>query len=126
MEDKKSVKIGIIGAGHLGRYHIECTKRIPGFILQGIYDIDQDRSEEISYQYGINRYDNFQDMLDEVEAVVVVTPTSTHYDIALETIHAGKNLFIEKPLTDNPLTSRELVKLIEGKKLVGRVGNVES
>ncbi len=125
LKEENRIKIGIIGAGHLGRYHIECTQRIEGFSLEGIYDIDTDRSENISTQYGVNIFKSIKEMLDGVDAVCIVTPTSTHYDIGLQVINAGKHLFIEKPLTDHPSTSRKLTELIHDKKIVGRVGHVE-
>ena len=109
---REKVKIGIIGAGHLGKYHIECTQRIEGFSLEGIYDIDDSRAEKISSQYGVRVFKDFDEMLDHVEAVCVVTPTSTHHSIGMKALNAGKHLFIEKPLTDNPISSKELADLV--------------
>ncbi len=125
VKDQDKIKIGIIGAGHLGRYHIECTRRIEGFSLEGIYDIDKNRSEQISSQYGVISFGDINEMLNHVDAVCIVTPTGTHYSIAMQAVDAGKHLFIEKPLTDNPSTSRVLADLIVEKKLIGRVGHVE-
>ncbi|MEP6647862.1 MAG: Gfo/Idh/MocA family oxidoreductase [Saprospiraceae bacterium] len=123
VEDK--IKIGIIGTGHLGRYHIECAQRIEELSLIGIYDIDSERSQQMASTYNVRLYQGLKDLLKDVDAVCIVTPTSTHYDIALEVIKAGKHLFIEKPLTDHPDTSRDLANLISQKKLIGRVGHVE-
>ena len=119
------IKLGIIGAGHLGRYHIECAERIEGFALQGIYDSDLQRADQISSQYGVRNFKTIDALLEAVDAVCIVTPTSTHYSIAIQAINAGRHLFIEKPLTDHPSTSRELADLIAEKKLIGRVGHVE-
>jgi len=125
IKDQDKIKLGIIGAGHLGRFHIECAQRIEGFSLEGIYDIDSERSLQIGAQYNVNTYDDANELINSVEAVCIVTPTSTHYEIAMQAITAGKHVFIEKPLTDHPETSRKLADLIEGKKLIGRVGHVE-
>jgi predicted dehydrogenase len=125
MGQTKPVEIGVIGAGHLGRYHIECLKRIEGFALSGFYDVDPVRAEEISGQYGIPAFRRVEELMTHVQAVCIVTPTVSHYEIALAAISAGKHLFIEKPLTGDPGTSRHLADLIEAKGLVGRVGHVE-
>lgn len=125
MEQTNKVNIGVIGAGHLGRFHIECLKRIPGFDLKGFYDLDPERAKEIAEKYAIPFFHQPDELLDAVEAVCIVTPTITHFDLALKAIEAGKHLFIEKPLTDLPETSRKLANLLETKNLVGRVGHVE-
>jgi predicted dehydrogenase len=119
------VRIGIVGAGHLGRYHIECIQRIEGFSLVGFYDADVARVEEIKTRYQIPAFDSYQDIMHAVDALCIVTPTVTHYDLAVEAIEAGKHLFIEKPLTDNPETSHDLHQRLTAKNLVGRVGHVE-
>ncbi len=119
------VRLGIIGAGHLGRFHIECAKRIAGFTLAGIYDLDAGRSAEIGSQYNVHVFQNLDELLDHTDAVCIVTPTSTHFDIAMRALEANKHVFIEKPLTDHPDTSRQLADQIKEKQLVGRVGHVE-
>src|SRR5688500_10743169 len=119
------VRIGVIGAGHLGRFHIECIERIDGFTLTGFYDVDENRAHEISAAYHVNAFDSLHSLLANNDAVCIVTPTRTHYELGLEVINAGKHLFIEKPLTDNPATSFELSDRILEKGLIGRVGHVE-
>ncbi len=122
---KKLISIGVIGAGHLGRYHIECIERIEGFSLTGFYDIDENRAEEISAKYKLKAFDNIDSIFNEVDAVCIVTPTSSHYDLGMKAIESGKHIFIEKPLTDRTDTSKQLAESIDGKNLIGRVGHVE-
>jgi predicted dehydrogenase len=119
------IRIGIAGAGHLGRYHIECIQRIEGFDLVGFYDPDAARVDEIRARYEIPAFASFDKLLDAVEALCIVTPTITHFDLAREAIEAGKHLFIEKPLTDHPDTSFDLHQRLTQRNLVGRVGHVE-
>lgn len=121
----QAIRIGVIGTGHLGRYHIECIQRIEGYELAGIYDIDAGRADEISKTYGTKSFDSIKTLLDKVDAVCIVTPTSTHHDLGITVIDAGKHLFIEKPLTDSPATSKELAERIDSRKLIGMVGHVE-
>ncbi len=125
METTHPIRIGLAGAGHLGRFHIECLQRIEGFQFIGFHDSDPARAEDIQKKYNVACLSSFQELLDQVEAICIVTPTVTHYELAVAAMEAGKHLFIEKPLTDNPETSLKLVNILEEKKLVGRVGHVE-
>ncbi len=123
--DILKVRIGVIGAGHLGRFHIECIQRIDGFTLAGFYDVDPLRADEIASKYHVTAYASPELLFKEVDALCIVTPTSTHYDLAIKALEAGLHLFIEKPLTDDPVTSNKLTELIQEKNLIGRVGHVE-
>ena len=125
MGQASKVEIGVIGAGHLGRYHIECLQRIEGFSLVGFYDVDPVRAAEISEKYTIPSFESTSALMDNVQALCIVTPTVTHYELACAAIEAGKHLFIEKPLTDVSSTSRKLADMIADRQLVGRVGHVE-
>ncbi len=125
MEATQTVNIGVIGAGHLGRFHIECIQRIPGFRLMGFHDANPARAKEIAEKYKIESFDAVDVLFKKVDAVCIVTPTVTHFELALKAIELGKHVFVEKPLTDLPETSRKLADLIESNNLVGRVGHVE-
>jgi predicted dehydrogenase len=125
METSHPIRIGLAGAGHLGRFHIECLQRIDEFNLVGFHDSDMSRAEEIRNKYSVAYFPSFEELLDKVDALCIVTPTITHHELALTAIEAGKHLFIEKPLTDNPVTSLELVRRLKENNLVGRVGHVE-
>lgn len=126
MTNKTSpIPIGVVGAGHLGKFHIECLLRIPGFTLVGFVDSDPARAAEIAAQYALKAYPDFSALLSDVDAVDIVTPTVHHHSLALKVLQAGKQLFVEKPLTDDPLTCRSLAKEAASRGLVGRVGHVE-
>jgi len=125
MQTTHRIRIGLAGAGHLGRFHIECLQRIDEFDLVGFHDSDTERADEIHKKYNVVYFPSFDALLDQVEALCIVTPTITHYELALKAMEAGKHLFIEKPLTDHPETSFDLVKKLKEKNLVGRVGHVE-
>jgi len=125
MELTHPIRIGIAGAGHLGRFHIECIQRIEEFEFVGFHDSDPSRAEEIQSQYNVVYWPTFDALLEKVDALCIVTPTITHHELALKAIAAGKHLFIEKPLTDHPGTSMDLVNRLAEKNLIGRVGHVE-
>lgn len=121
----EQVRIGVIGTGHLGKYHIECIERIEGFVLIGFYDIDENTAQKISSTYQVKAFDDIDQLMNEVDAVCIVTPTSTHYELGLKAIQKGLHLFIEKPLTDSAETSRLLSEKLAEANLTGRVGHVE-
>ena len=125
MTQNQTVRIGVAGAGHLGKYHIECIQRIDGFSLIGFFDVDVNRSREMADKYAIRSFDSFAALLNEVEALCIVTPTITHHELACQAIEAGKHVFIEKPLTDLPVSSYDLVEKMASSGLIGRVGHVE-
>jgi len=125
MEASQPIRIGLAGAGHLGRYHIECIQRIEEFELIGFHDSDEARAEEIRNKYNVACFPSFSSLLDQVDAICIVTPTVTHHELAIAALDAGKHLFIEKPLTDLPDTCNDLVKRLAAANLVGRVGHVE-
>ena len=83
MGQQHQVEIGVIGAGHLGRYHIECLSRIEGFSLVGFYDVDQARAEEISAKYNLTAFESPEALMDRVAALCIVTPTVAHFDMAV-------------------------------------------
>lgn len=125
MKHTHPIRIGLVGAGHLGRFHIECIQRIEEFEFIGFHDSDPSRAEEIQTKYNVAYWPTFDELLEKVDALCIVTPTITHHALALKAIEAGKHLFIEKPLTDHPETSADLVSRLTEKKLIGRVGHVE-
>ncbi len=121
----KPLKVGVIGVGHLGRYHAEKFAQLEEAELVGVVDIREERAREIAQKYGVAWFKDFRELLPKVEAVSIVTPTVTHYEIARECLLTGKHLFVEKPLTDQPETAEEVVQLAEEKGLVLQVGHIE-
>ena len=121
----KKVKVGVIGVGHLGRFHAEKFARMEEAELRGVVDIREERAREIAEKYGTAWFTDFRKLLPEVEALSIVTPTITHFEIAKECLLAGKHLFIEKPITDRLETAEELVSLAERQGLILQVGHIE-
>lgn len=128
MENKK-LNIGLAGCGHLGKIHAkllnEITANSGNTFFKGIYDIDKDVTGKVSAEYSVTGYETLDKMLDEIDALVIVTPTSTHFDSAKEAIKRGINIFIEKPVTGSLNQAEELQKLAEGKDIKIQVGHVE-
>ena len=126
-KDRGSISIGVIGCGHWGPNHIRSFRSLPGVDVNWAVDNDAQRRSHVSSLYDrLRATDNFDEMLDDesVDAVVVATPTSSHYKIAMAAIEAGKHVLCEKPLGVNSNECRELIEAAAARGVVLMVGHV--
>jgi predicted dehydrogenase len=119
------IKIGVIGAGHLGKIHIRLLKEIKEFDLIGFYDTNPVNSKKITTEFGISSFGSAKELIDKCDAIDVVTPTKFHFEYAKMAIEKGKHLFVEKPITATTEQAQELVRLTKGKDLKVQIGHVE-
>lgn len=99
--------------------------QVEGVRLVGFYDPSDEAAEEAIVQYGAKRFPTVQSLLDEVDAVDIVTTTIAHYALAKTCLGQGKHLFIEKPLAHTLEEGREIVQLVGQTGLKCQVGHVE-
>lgn len=118
------MKIGLAGAGHLGKIHLKCLLNTP-FEFGGFYDPDEKVRLSVSETFGVRAFSSMEAMLDEVDCVDIVSPTLYHYEIAKASILRHKHVFIEKPLTATTLQAEELVQLSRQYDVKVQVGHVE-
>ena len=118
------IKVGVIGAGHLGKIHLNILST-SNFNLIGFYDTDVSNSEKLASEKGYQFFKNIDSLIDSIDAAVIVSPTITHFEIAKKCIENGKHIFIEKPLTTNSKEARIINKLAKEKNIIGQVGFVE-
>ncbi len=119
------VKVGLVGAGHLGSIHLKCLRQVPDIELVGFYEQDPVRATEIAADHSIPAFASYTSLLDAVEAVDIVTPTPTHFALAQQALRAGKHVFIEKPVTSEVSEADVLWSLQKEKQLIVQVGHVE-
>lgn len=119
------IRIGVLGAGHLGKIHIKLIKEIPTYDLIGFYDPDDENAAKVIAEFGINRYDSVDSLLEEVDAVDIVTPTLTHYKCAAKALKKSKHVFIEKPITNTIKEAKSLIDLAREANVKVQVGHVE-
>lgn len=120
------LKIGVLGAGHLGKIHIRLIQELKTFFeLVGFYDADAQNAAQVSEKFGIKSFDNLEELLDAVQVVDIVTPTLTHFSLAQQALQRGKHVFIEKPLTETLEEGAALVNLAKTQNLKVQVGHVE-
>ena len=91
------LKAGVVGCGHLGKIHTKLLFQSENYKLIGVYDINAELSNEIAKEYGCKAYTGFEEMLNDIEVLDIVTPTPFHFNYAKKAIDKGIQLFIEKP-----------------------------
>lgn len=119
------LKIGVLGAGHLGKIHISCIQQIYDYELIGFYDTDKTVSKEVEETYGIKSFDSIEDLIKSVDVVDIVTPTLSHFDYAKKSIIASKHIFIEKPITNTTEEAKTLISLSAEANVKVQIGHVE-
>jgi predicted dehydrogenase len=119
------IKIGLLGAGHLGKIHLKLLKEIPEFQIFGFYDIDSEKSKQVSAEYGVHSFSSSEELISKCDAVDIVTPTLSHHSLAVNALKKSKHVFIEKPLANSLDEAKEIMLLAEKQKLKVQVGHVE-
>ena len=118
------LNIAVIGAGHLGEFHIKLLKSSKFFNLIGFFDPNKSRVKEIIDKYNIN-FIEINKINSLVDAVIISTPTSFHYENAVRFLNDKIHVFIEKPITSTIEQANKLIKIKRNNKLIGQVGHVE-
>jgi predicted dehydrogenase len=119
------IKIGVLGAGHLGKIHMKVIRNIPALHLAGFYDPDPEKAAFAEKEFGVPSFSSIEELIDAVEAVDIVTPTLSHYDCAKAAVEKGRHIFVEKPLTNTVEEAAELVELVRQRGVKAQVGHVE-
>ena len=119
------LKIGVIGAGHLGKIHLRLLKEIKNVDVIGFYDHNPEHADIVEREFGITAYQNVDQLIDDADAIDIVTPTLTHYEYAVKAVRKSKPIFIEKPLTHTVAEGKKLVSLISEAGVRAQVGHVE-
>lgn len=120
------LKMGVLGAGHLGKIHLACLESLSDQIdLVGFHDPDPTCSREASERFQIRAFDSVNELIDAVQVVDIVTPTVNHFACAEAALTAGKHVFIEKPVTHTLEEGIALRNLADATGCKVQVGHVE-
>lgn len=119
------IRIGLVGVGHLGKIHLKLLKESEAFELIGIFDENESVRNRLSEE-GNHVFSSFEELMDNVDAVDIVTPTVSHFELAKQAILAEKHVFIEKPITRTLEEAEELLALLRhAPHIKAQVGHVE-
>jgi predicted dehydrogenase len=119
------LKIGIFGAGHLGKFHINNWKEIENVEIVGFHDSNNETALEVEKKFGIKHFENTDELIDKIDAADIITPTQYHYSICENLLRKSKHVFVEKPMVNNMEEANEILKLVRESGTKFQVGHVE-
>jgi predicted dehydrogenase len=119
------IKIGIFGAGHLGKFHINNWKEIDSVEIVGFHDSNNETAKEVESKFGIKHYENIDELIDLIDAADIITPTQYHFSICEKLLRKSKHVFVEKPMVNNMEEASQILKLVRESGTKFQVGHVE-
>lgn len=119
------IKAGLVGAGHLGKIHLKLLQQSDKYDLVGFYDEDRDNGKKLEQEFGYQYFNNFDELMSQIEMLDIVTPTLYHYDYAQKAINHNKHFFIEKPVTQTLEQAENIIQQCQAKNIKAQVGHVE-
>ncbi len=119
------LKVGVLGAGHLGKIHLRLLQQSDKYELVGFYDPFTENAQKVAEEFGYTLFDSVESLIDEVDVIDIVTPTLSHFECAKLAIEKGCHIFIEKPITKTVLEAEAIRTLASQKHVRGQVGHVE-
>src|SRR5665213_1581984 len=119
------LKIGVLGAGHLGKIHLRLLKEIPEFEVVGFYDNNPEVARNMQEEFELKAFGSAEELMGKCEAIDIVTSTPSHFELAEKAIKNSKHLFIEKPLTQTLAQAKKLLHLASEANVTIQVGHVE-
>ena len=119
------LKVGVLGAGHLGKIHLKLLQQSDKYELVGFFDPSTENAQKVAKEFGYTLFGSVTDLIEAVDVVDIVTPTLSHFNCAKEAIAKGKHIFIEKPIT-NTVEEAEIIRaMLSEAHVKGQVGHVE-
>lgn len=126
LEDKvNKIKVGVIGVGRMGKNHCRIFSTMGNVQLMGVCDSDHQLGQHLAQQYQTEYFPNVDDLIKEIDAVSIVTPTPTHFDLAQRCLEAGLHVHVEKPVTETYQQAMELDRYMQHSDRIFQVGHIE-
>ncbi|MCH4830334.1 MULTISPECIES: Gfo/Idh/MocA family protein [Flavobacterium] len=119
------LKVGVLGAGHLGKIHLRLLNQSEKYELIGFFDPFEDNATKVAQEFGYKKFDSITELINAVDVVDIVTPTLQHFECAQQAIEAGKHIFIEKPIATTVEEAEAIIALAKKHHVKGQVGHVE-
>lgn len=121
----KKIKTAVVGTGYLGKFHAEKYAQLPESELVAVVDVNEDVAREVAERHNTRLSTDYRELLETVDAVSIVVPTSLHYDIARDFLNSGVHVLIEKPITVTVEEAESLIAIAKTNKLILQVGHLE-
>jgi predicted dehydrogenase len=118
-------RVGVVGAGSLGFHHIRILRDLPGIRFSGFYESRPERRAEVEKELGVRGQSDLAQLIEACDAVVIVVPTSKHFEVASTVIDRGRHVFIEKPITPTIEEADALLSKAKGKGVMVQIGHIE-
>jgi predicted dehydrogenase len=119
------LKVGVLGAGHLGKIHLRLLQESEKYELIGFFDPLTKNAQKVATEFGYNLFDSIDELIEAVDVVDIVTPTLSHFECAKKSIEKGRHIFIEKPIAKTVLEAEAIRTLASQYHVIGQVGHVE-
>jgi len=121
----EKIRIGVVGTGHLGRYHLQKYQKMPGCLIVGVADVVEEHARKAAEGCDCEILTDYRGLLGKVDAVSIAVPTGAHYEVASVFLKAGVDVLLEKPIAATLAEADELIALAEAKGLIFQIGFVE-
>lgn len=125
MSEHRPLAVSVLGVGHLGRHHVRLTRTLPAWSSAGAWDPDRGRLEAVCGEHGATPLGSVDEAIAASEAVVIASPTTTHCELALRCLEAGRHVMVEKPIAATVAEGEAMVAAAERAGVVLCVGHVE-
>ncbi len=119
------VRVGVIGAGHMGTYHAEKLASLPSACLVGVADVMEERARTLASRLEVGCFPSHRHLIGEIEAAVVAVPTAQHFPVVRDLLERGIHVFVEKPLAASLEEAETLVAMARGRGCLLQVGHIE-
>ncbi|UCC75268.1 MAG: Gfo/Idh/MocA family oxidoreductase [Gemmatimonadota bacterium] len=119
------VAVGVVGVGSLGYHHARIMRELPTARLVGVYDVDAEHAASVASELDTHAFDELDQLLDQVEAVSIVVPTVSHFEIGKQALAHDCDLLIEKPITPTTAEADELIRIAADNDRIIQVGHIE-
>jgi predicted dehydrogenase len=121
----EKIRTAVVGVGYLGQFHAEKYAQLDNSELVAVVDVDRDRACQVAEKVGARSCSDFREILEEVDAVSIVVPTQSHYEVAKAFLERGVHVLLEKPITNSLAEADELIRIAAATKAVFQVGHLE-
>ena len=119
------IKVGVIGAGHLGKIHLRLLETSKRYKLIGFYDSNNKNAKVLSIEKGYRLFDSIEELIEACDMIDIVTPTLFHHEVSLKAIAKKKHIFIEKPIANSVAEAEKITIAAKEQGVLGQVGHVE-